>query len=199
MARIAPLKPEQAEPPVLQALERLPPLKIFATVANAQGTFVNFLRFGQDCLDGRYFDPVLRELAILRVARLTPGADYEWVQHVPILLAVGGTRAQVDALESEDPLAPALGEDGRLIVRFTEQVVRDASPDEDTFSEMARRFTNAEIVQLVLVIGQYMMVGRVMATARIEPDEALGAEVLAGAERAQQARASGASPPPGAG
>jgi hypothetical protein len=79
MARIAPLKPEQAEPPVLQALERLPPLKIFATVANAQGTFVNFLRFGQDCLDGRYFDPVLRELAILRVARLTPGADYEWV------------------------------------------------------------------------------------------------------------------------
>jgi alkylhydroperoxidase family enzyme len=107
--------------------------------------------------------------------------------------------AQVDALESEDPLAPALGEDGRLIVRFTEQVVRDASPDEDTFSEMARRFTNAEIVQLVLVIGQYMMVGRVMATARIEPDEALGAEVLAGAERAQQARASGASPPPGAG
>jgi 4-carboxymuconolactone decarboxylase len=183
MSRIAPLDLSDAHPQVRAALERLPPLQIFATVANAQGSFVNWLRFGGDCLDARWFDPVLREIAILRVASLTPGADYEWTQHVPILLAVGGSEAQVAALEAGEEEADSLGEDGRLIVRFTTQVVRDATPDEATFAHMSARFTRAEITQLLLVIGQYMMVARVMATAQLEVDAVLGADVLAGVER----------------
>lgn len=185
MARLPALDSADAEPAVREALKRLPPLAIFATMANAQGSFVNWLRFGGDCLDGRWFDPVLRELAILRVARLTPGADYEWAQHVPILLAVGGSAEQVSALEGDEVEAEVLGEDGRLVVRFTSQVVKDATPDEATFNEMSARFTPAEITQLLLVIGQYMMVGRVMATAQLEVDAVLGADVLAGAERAR--------------
>lgn len=183
MARIPELSPSDADPGVRSALERLPPLAVFRVLANAQGTFVNWLRFGADCLNGELFDPVLRELAILRVARLTPGAVYEWAQHVPILLAVGGTSAQVDALEADDTEAEALGEDGRLIVRFTTQVVLDAAPDESTFGSMSARFTTAEIVQLLLVIGQYMMLARVMATAQLDVDAVLGAEVLAGTKR----------------
>jgi alkylhydroperoxidase family enzyme len=187
MARIEPLSSAEAAPEVRAALERLPPLAIFATVANAQGSFLNWLRFGGDCLDGRLFDPVLRELAILRVARLTPGAEYEWVQHVPILLAVGGTAGQVEALENDRLDADALGEDGRLVVRFTEQVVRDATPDEHTFAAMSARFAAAEITQLLLVIGQYMMVARVMATAQLEVDAVLGADVLAAVQAARRA------------
>jgi len=183
MARIAPLALEDAEPQVRQALERLPPLAVFATVANAQGAFVNWLRFGGDCLDARWFDPVLRELAILRVARLTPGAGYEWAQHVPILLAVGGSEAQVVALGADELESEALGEDGRLVVRFTTQVVREATPDEATFAAMSARFTPAQITHLLLVIGQYMMVARVMATAQLEVDAVLGADVLAGVEQ----------------
>jgi len=188
MARIAPLDPSAAEPRVRAALERLPPLGVFATLANAQGSFINWLRFGGDCLDARLFDPVLRELAILRVARMTPGAEYEWVQHVPILLAVGGTQEQVAALQADELDAEALGEDGRLVVRFTDRVVRAASPDQETFARMSARFTDAEIVQLLLVIGQYMMLARVMATAQIELDDALGGDVLAGVERVRAAR-----------
>ena len=185
MGRLPVLDPLEAEPRVRSALERLPQLAIFGTVANAQGSFVNWLRFGADCLDGRWFDPVLRELAILRVARLTPGAEYEWAQHVPILLAVGGTLAQVQALQADEVDSDALGEDGRLVVRFTSQVVTDATPDEDTLDSMRTRFTSAEIVQLLLVIGQYMMLGRVMATAQLEVDAVLGAEVLAGVEQSR--------------
>jgi alkylhydroperoxidase family enzyme len=183
MVRIQPLREADAEPRVRAALERLPKLAIFATVANAQGSFVNWLRFGGDCLDARWFDPVLRELAILRVARMTPGAEYEWAQHVPILLAVGGTQEQVAALEADELDGEALGEEGRLIVRFTTQVVRDATPDEETFAAMSARFEPGQIVQLLLVIGQYMTVARVMATAQIEVDAVLGADVLAGVER----------------
>ena len=186
MARLPVLDPADAEPDVRAALERLPPLAIFGTVANAQGSFVNWLRFGGDCLDARWFDPVLRELAILRVARMTPGAHYEWAQHVPILLAVGGSSDQVQALETDELDSDALGEDGRLVVAFTTQVVRDATPDEATFAAIGTRFTTAQITQLLLVIGQYMMVARVMATAQLEVDAVLGADVLAGVERARQ-------------
>jgi 4-carboxymuconolactone decarboxylase len=182
VSRLPELSLSEAEPRVRSALERLPPLAIFRVLANAQGTFVNWLRFGGDCLNGELFDPVLRELAILRVARLTPGATYEWAQHVPILLAVGGTPGQVTALESDDPDADALGEDGRLVVRFTTQVVLDAGPDEQTFAAMSARFASAQIVQLLLVIGQYMMLARVMATAQLEVDAVLGADVLAGVQ-----------------
>ena len=188
MARIEPIDPEQADPEVRKALQRLPPLAIFATVANAQGSFVNWLRFGGDCLDERWFDPVLREIAILRVARMTPGAEYEWVQHVSILLAVGGNDAQVAALESDELGSDALGEDGRLVVAFTSQVVRDGMPDDETFAAMSARFSPAEIVQLLLVIGNYMMVGRIMATAQLEVDAVLGADVIAGARRAAERR-----------
>jgi 4-carboxymuconolactone decarboxylase len=186
MARIAVLDPAEARPDVRKALERLPQLAIFGTVANAQGSFVSWLRFGGDCLDASNFDPVLRELAILRVATLTPGAHYEWTQHVPILLAVGGTEEQVNALQSGDVAADALGADGRLVVRFTEQVVIDATPDDQTFGEMRERFTVAEIVQLLLVIGNYMMVGRVMATAQLEVDAVLGDDVLANVEASRR-------------
>jgi alkylhydroperoxidase family enzyme len=191
VARIQPLDPADADPRVRSALERLPQLAIFGTMANAQGSFRNWLRFGGDVLDGDNFDSVLRELAILRVARLTPGAEYEWVQHVPILLAVGGTPEQVAALEADDVEAEALGEDGRLVVRFTTQVVRDATPDDETFAAMSERFSSAEIVQLVLAIGQYMMVGRVMATAQLEVDAVLGGDVLAGVERVRSSTRDG--------
>jgi len=188
MARIPPLPLDEAQPAVRTALERLPPLAVFATVANAQGSFVNWLRFGGDCLNGELFDPVLRELAILRVARMTPGAGYEWAQHVPILLAVGGTDEQVAALERDELDSPALGEDGRLVVRFTSQVVSECTPDEETYAAMSARFSNEELVQLLLVIGQYMMVGRIMATARLEVDAVLGDDVLDGVREAQARR-----------
>ncbi len=183
MARLPYLDPQDAEPEVRAALAQTPPLGIFRLVANAQGAFVPWLRFGAACLDGREVDGLLRELAILRVARLTPGAEYEWVQHAAITRAVGGTEEQIAALERDDVEAECLGEDGRLIVRFTTEVVRDATPSDATFAAMSARFTAREIVHLLLVIGQYMTVARVMATARIDLDPALGEDVLGAATR----------------
>ncbi len=186
MARLPYLDPDAAEPEVRAALEQTPPLGIFRLVANAQGAFVPWLRFGAACLDGRELDGLLRELAILRVARMTPGAEYEWVQHAAITRAVGGSAEQVAALERDDVEAECLGEDGRLVVRFTTEVVRDATPSEETFAAMRDRFTPREIVHLLLVIGQYMTVARIMATAQIDLDPALGDEVLGQVEASRE-------------
>jgi alkylhydroperoxidase family enzyme len=163
---------------VAELLGKAPDLRIFRLVANAQRAFPGWMRFGGAMLDPDEFDPLLRELAITCVAAMTPGADYEWVQHAQITLDVGGTQEHLDAIRHGDLDAPVLGSDGQLVLRFTSQVVRDAAPDDETFAAMAARFTPRQIVHLLLVIGQYMMLGRIMATAQIDLDPAVGAPAL---------------------
>ena len=178
MARLPYLDPEHAEPRVAEMLSKAPDLGLFRLVANAQGAFPSWMRFGGRLFDPDELDPLLREFAIVRVAAMSPGAEYEWVQHAAITLEVGGTEAQLDAIKRGELDAAVLGADGELVVRFTTQVVRDASPDEETFAEMSARFTPREIVHLLLVIGQYMMLARIMATAQIDLDPAIGGQGL---------------------
>lgn|SRR5947209_5266033 len=178
MARLPYLDPDQAEPRVAEVLAKAADLGIFRMVANAQRAFPAFMRFGGTLFDPDELDPLLREFAITRVAAMTPGADYEWVQHAQITLDVGGTQEQLDAIKRGELDAAVLGADGQLVVRFTSQVVREASPDDATFAAMSARFTPREIMHLLLVIGQYMMLGRIMATTRIDLDPAVGATAL---------------------
>jgi hypothetical protein len=56
---------------------------------------------------------------------------------------------------------------------FTTQLVRDTMPDDETFGAMAARFSPREIIHLLLAIEQYMMLGRITATTRIDLDPAL--------------------------
>jgi alkylhydroperoxidase family enzyme len=170
MTRIPYVEPQQASEPVREALDALPPLNIFRLMANAETAFRPWLAFGGALLGATKLDPVLRELAILRVAALTPGAEYEWVQHEQIASDVGATGAQIDGARTGEGLE---GDDA-LIARFTEQVVRDATPDDETFAAASQRFDAQELLELLLVIGQYMMVARVMATAQIDLDPAAG-------------------------
>jgi 4-carboxymuconolactone decarboxylase len=167
------------EPPaehVAKVLERLPDLAIFRMLGHAQQAFIPWLRFGTALLDPAGFDARLRELAILRVATLTPGADYEWGQHVVIARQVGVTEEQIAALERRD--LDVFDADELLVLHFTDQVVRDAAPDDATLASFLARFSDAELIHLILVIGQYMMIGRVMATTGLAPEGAIGLDAL---------------------
>src|SRR3954447_18206232 len=102
-------------------------------LANADSAFAHWLRWGASLLGELELNPLLRELAILRVARLTPHAEYEWVQHVPIGKAVGATDEHVTALESDEPEAECFTADQRTVLRFTTEVLRDARPSDESF------------------------------------------------------------------
>jgi alkylhydroperoxidase family enzyme len=181
VARLPYVDAAQAPEPVRDALARVPPLNIFRMMANAETAFRPWLRWGAALLGQLQLDPRLRELAILRVARLTPHAEYEWVQHVPIAIAVGVTDAQVQALERDEPEAECFSEDERAVLRFTTEVLRDAQAADPTLERLAVVLSPREIVELLMVIGQYMMVARVMATTRMELDEPAGPGALAAA------------------
>src|SRR3954462_13107363 len=97
MARIDPIDPSAAPDDVREALDNLPPLNIFRTLAHAETAFRPFLRFGGAVLGQMSLDPVVRELAILTVAKEAE-AEYEWIQHVAIAKHVGVTDEQIDTL-----------------------------------------------------------------------------------------------------
>src|SRR3954453_21313986 len=136
MARLPYVDPADAPEPVREALERVPPLNIFRMMANAETAFRPWLRWGAALLGQLQLDPLLRELAILRVARLTPHAEYEWIQHVPIAEAVGATEEHVSALERDDPEAACFSGDQRTMLRFTTEVVRDAQASDATLEAL---------------------------------------------------------------
>ncbi len=178
MARLPYVDPAAASEPVRDALERVPPLNIFRMMANADSAFRPWLRWGSALLGRLDLDPLLRELAILRVARLTPHAEYEWVQHVPIAVAVGATQEQVAALERDEPDADCFSQSQRLVLRFTTEVVRAARAAEEAFAGLKETMSPREIVELLMVIGNYMMIARVMATTDMELDEPAGLGAL---------------------
>ena len=183
MARLPYIDAEHAPDRVREALEAIPPLNIFRMVANAETAFRPWLALGGALLGSLELDPRLRELAILRVARLER-AEYEWVQHAPIARAAGATEDEVAAVDRGEIEDPALDAPARAVLAFTTEVVRDVrSSDEALAAVREQGLSGREVVELLLVISHYMGVARVAETAGIELDEALGEEVVAAAAR----------------
>ena len=97
---------------------------------------------------------------------------------MPIFEAVGGRSEQVAALERDQPEADCFSAEERAIIAFTTDVVRDARAGEESFAAVSAFLGPREIIELLMVIGNYMMVARVMATTELEIDPPAGAEGL---------------------
>lgn len=178
MARLQPIEPAAAPKPVRALLAELPDLNIIRTVAHASTCFEPFLRLGTAILTAQQLAGDLRELAILRVARLS-GAEYEWVQHVPIALHAGVRREQVEALE-RDAIddAAVFDERERAVLAFASEVVTQVGCSDPTYARAAAFLSERELTELVLAVGFYMLVARVMETAQVDLDPPAGAEIL---------------------
>jgi len=178
MPRIPYVDPDAAPPGVREVFEQLPVrLNIFRVMAHAQTNFRPLMRLGASILSQQKLDGALRELAILRVAKLSC-APYEWIQHVPIALAAGATREQVDALDRGEADAPYFNERESALLRFTDEVVQDVRASDTTFADLASHLSTQEIVELVLAIGFYMTMARLMETADIDLEPAVGNAII---------------------
>jgi 4-carboxymuconolactone decarboxylase len=161
-----------------EALATLPPLNIFRMLAHAESALRPFLRFGGAVLVKLELDPKLRELAILQVAKQAE-AEYEWVQHVSVGRTVGLTDEQIAAVErGEFRGAPALNAVEQAVLAFTREVVAGPRVSDETFGAVRAILPPRQIVELLLAIGEYLMLARVMTTLELELDEPAGAEVL---------------------
>lgn len=178
MARISYVEPATAPEAVRGVLERLPAqLNIFKLMAHAETGFRPLLRLGTSILGQQRLPARLRELAILRVATLED-ARYEWVQHVPIARAAGASEAQVAALEAGELEADCFEPVERSVLRFTDEVVETATASEGLVKEIVSRTSERELVELILAIGFYMTVARLMNVCAIDLEPPAGEAVV---------------------
>lgn len=177
MARLPYPDPDNAPEHVRAALAALPPLNIFRMLSHAETAFRPFLRFGGAILGQLELDPKLRELAIIQVAA-DAGAEYEWVQHVAIARHVGVTDDQIAAVEAGRLDDPSLADDERAVLAFAREVVAGPRVSDATFASVRDRLSPQEIVELLLTVGNYLMLARVMTTLELELDDPAGGRVL---------------------
>jgi len=177
MARVPYVESSQASAEVQQLLTQLPPLNVFRMMAHAETSFRPLVGLGTAILAHQALAPRLRELIILRVATLS-AARYEWVQHVPIAEAVGVTAAEIAALERDDVEADCFDELTRALLRFTTEVVRDVRASDAALANLVARLSLREVIEVVVTIGYYMMVARLLETAGVDIDGPAGARSL---------------------
>jgi 4-carboxymuconolactone decarboxylase len=181
MARLPYVDPANAPPAVRRALEGMPPLNIFRTLAHAETAFRPAMRFGGALLTEGELDNRLRELAILRVAAQDE-AEYEWIQHAAIARSVGATDEEVAAIERGDIEADCFDETDQLVLGFASEVI-EGGASEATFAAASKRFSAREVMELLLTIGYYMMLARVMRSVDIDLDAPVGSAVVDSARR----------------
>jgi alkylhydroperoxidase family enzyme len=157
-------------------------LNIMKMLANAESCFGPLLQFGGALLGKQQLDPTLREMVILRVAHIE-GGEYEWIQHVPIGIAVGVTQEQIDAIKANRFDADCFGDRERATMKLVEEVVNKVRGSEESVRNAAKFLSPRELVELILTIGNYMMMARLTETMRVEIDPPAGMKGLEALKR----------------
>jgi 4-carboxymuconolactone decarboxylase len=153
------------------------PLKLFRMVAHAETAYGAWLQYGGALLTRLELDPLLRELAILQVARQV-GSHYEWVQHDPIARAVGATGDQIDAIQAGRDDDPAFDADQSLVLQLSRTTVNEGAATEQQVAQLAESLGTRQVVELLLVIGNYTSIAMLIASTGLEPDPPLSPEQL---------------------
>lgn len=171
MARVGYVTTTEAQGDAREVLEKMEGrgsnvLNLHRALANSPNMLRNFMRLGNSLLFYGVLPPVLRELAVLRVAQLT-GADYEWAHHVPIARQVGVSDEQVAALRSWQT-SPHFDERQRAVLRYAESVTSAVGAPDELFDELRKHLNEAEAVELTLVAGYWGMVARLLVALKID-------------------------------
>ena len=109
-----------------------------------------------------------RELAILRNAWLLQ-APYEWGEHVKIGKRVGLTSEEI-ARCTQGSSAPGWNEKERAILCTAEELYVDAMVTDETWAMLARHYNDMQLIELLIMIGQYTATAYVQNALRTKPD-----------------------------
>ena len=130
--------------------------KLAARVAHT-GTYV---RFDFD------WPEALKETVILATAREIE-SQYEFTAHARLARQAGASESTIKALA--DGTAPAgLSGDEELVVRYTQQLLRNHKITDETYQAAVDRFGVQGTIDMTGLIGHYLLVGQILAAFEVE-------------------------------
>ena len=126
--------------------------------------FRDYLRFGTD------IDQRLTELAILATTRELR-SQFLWTAHEPLALEAGLEPEIIDVVKRRaelDASPPGLGDQERLIVQFTREVITEERVSSATFALVRELFGEKGVMDLVGLISYYTLVNNTFKTFDIQ-------------------------------
>lgn len=130
----------------------------------------NWLAWNAGLLEAPVLDPRDRELLVLRVGWRTR-CRYEWAQHVRMAHDAGLTSEQVAAVASDDDAAAEVwSERDRHLLAAADRMVADHRVDDATWRGLAAQFDEAQLLEVLFVVGSYLCLALVLNSAGLEPD-----------------------------
>lgn len=177
---MVPRIPPMSEPYPPEVVERLaalmpagqPPIRLFRTFVrnlpmaaglNAWGSYYLSRRLSLSLRD--------RELVIDRTTARC-GCDYEWGVHVATWGSrVGLTEAQVCSLAHGSPADACWSEHDALVLQAVDTLHDTATIDDELWSRLAGAFTDAQLLDLLLLAGWYHAISFAANAVRVEPED----------------------------
>ena len=171
--RIAPLAPPYA-PELQSLLERMTPpgapdiLALFRVLAHHPQLAERMTGWGGFLLGRRATLPLRdREIVIARVCALC-GAQYEWGVHVAAFSEQAGLSPdQQAAIANPHGALEALPPRDRLLVRLCDALQETATVDDALWGQLAREWSTAQLIELLLLAGWYRAISYVCNAARV--------------------------------
>ena len=161
------------------------PMHIFTTLGRADPElFRRWLGFGGALLAGS-LPGRLRELVILRTADRF-GGRYEWAQHIALAELQGVTPAELAARAGDggaglDAVEWAPLE--RAALRAVDETADEGAVSDATWDALADLLRESELIELLMLIGHYLMLTTVLRSLRLPLEPRAEALARAGARR----------------
>lgn len=131
------------------------------------GKVGEYLRFGS------VLEPRVRELATCLAARHV-GNQFEWHMHAPLAVQAGVSPAAIDLLRQGARPQP-LAEDEALAYEVGDELLRTHGLSEPTYARAVQRLGEQALVELVALLGYFVMVSWLMNVAHTPAQKSAGA------------------------
>jgi 4-carboxymuconolactone decarboxylase len=172
--RIAPLEPPYT-PEVERALSRwmgsapdVEPLALFRTLNVHEDLASRMRPLGAGILGHGLLDPRDRELVIHRTCARA-GAEYEWGVHALAYgRPLGFTEEQLEASAHGRADEPCWSEQDALLLALADELHETASVSDELWTALAARFTDAQMIELLVTAGWYRLISYVINGSRVQ-------------------------------
>lgn len=117
---------------------------------------------------GRQLDPKLRELAIIRTG-IVGDSRFEYSQHLKVARMVGIPEEKLAAIKgwtTSDLFAPV----ERAVMAATDEILSRNLVEDETFAALRKHLSDAQILELFVVIGLWRMHGLIVRALHLEYD-----------------------------
>jgi alkylhydroperoxidase family enzyme len=167
------LSDDELDPQARELLARLPPLNVIRAAAGAPSVLPALVEMAVALLRDTELPVPEREIAILRIAHRAC-SEYVWEQHERFSRLLGIDAGRITAVRDGGET-----DDDRLLCRAADEV-SGGGLGASTRSELLERFGYRQTTELVLVLGWFLLITRLVASfdVAIEDAPAFGAELL---------------------